>query len=174
MCSAARERNSSRLGRMRRSLIRRTCGRSTRRPRVARAVALLLHHEQQGVGVAVVEGLAYVLTITAGITLAPRLLAATTPVDHPSLVQGHLQRVGVHPRHHQHGLGLDVLGNRQHQTVGVVLDRGELFCRCVDGGAGRHRATCYGARHAASPRDTTRCWPRCGWRRRRGCRARAA
>src|SRR5690606_4091521 len=67
---------------------------------VAGAATFLLDLEQQRVAVAVVVGLAHVLRLAAGVALAPQLLAAAAPVDHPPLGEGAGEALGVHPRHH--------------------------------------------------------------------------
>ena len=91
----------------------------------------LLDLEEQHVGVAVVPGLADELVVAAGVALAPDLLAAAAPVDHAPLGERHPQRVGVHPRHHQHG-AVEVLGDGRHEAVLVVADLGELLRRRRD------------------------------------------
>ena len=102
---AARARKSSRLGRMRTSRLSSVAEAAVEAGAlagVAGAVAVLLHLEQQHVGVAVVVRLVHDLVVAAGVALAPDLLAAAAPVDHPALVERHPQRLGVHPRQHQH------------------------------------------------------------------------
>ena len=135
-----------------------------KRPREARAGAgvagaapVLDDGEQQHVAVAVVVRRLHLLDVAAGVALAPHLLAAAAPVDHPPLVERHAQRVGVHPRQHQHG-AVDVLGDRRHQPVGVERDRPELL----------------GALPRCGVTGTDRSTLRCARRPRRAGRARAA
>ena len=123
---------------------------------VAGAVAVLVDLEQQRVAVAVVVRLADGLVVAAGVALAPQLLAAAAPVDHAPLGERALQRLGVHPGHHQHVAGVGVLGDGRHQPVGVERDTPE------------HRAS---RRPFTGTAPST---PRCARRRRRGGRARAA
>src|SRR3546814_786550 len=69
---------------------------------VAGALSLLLDDEQQRVAVAVVVGLAHELAVARRVALAPHLLTAARPEHRAALGEALAQRLGVHPRHHQH------------------------------------------------------------------------
>src|SRR4051794_38919454 len=96
VCSQASDRNSSRVGRRSNSIIASPrCAEAAIEAcalaGVASALADLVDEEQQHVGVAVVRRLTDILVVTARVALAPDLLAAAAPVDHPTFVQRHLQ-----------------------------------------------------------------------------------
>ena len=86
---------------------------------MARPSALLLHHEQQRVSIAVVVRLPNVLAVAGGLPLAPVLLAGPAPEPRASGFQGALQRLPVHPRHHQNPAPLVLLDDGGHQPVVV-------------------------------------------------------
>jgi len=83
---------------------------------VASPRARLLDREQQHIGIAVVAKAAQLLKLAAGGTLMPQLLAGAAPVVHLARGQGALNRLGVHPGHHQHGAIQPVLGHGGNQT----------------------------------------------------------
>ena len=76
----------------------------------------LLDGEQQHIGIAVVAKAAQLLKLAAGGTLMPQLLAGAAPVVHLTRGQGALNRLGVHPGHHQHGAIQPVLGHGGNQA----------------------------------------------------------
>src|SRR3954469_24025382 len=69
---------------------------------VARAAALLLHHEEQRVPVAVVAGFTHELAVPRRVAPAPLLLPGPAPEHRAALLERAPQRCLVHPRHHQH------------------------------------------------------------------------
>src|SRR5687767_13670201 len=89
--SRASARNSSRLGRSTECAMEAAVIAG-----VAGAAALLLHHEQERVAVAVVPGLAEPLAVAGGGSLDPDLLAGPAPVGHLTGLERAAQRVGVH------------------------------------------------------------------------------
>src|SRR5690606_4512569 len=105
--------------------------------RVARAAALLVDEEEQGVAVAVVVGAAHELDLARRLALPPHLLAAAAPEHRAALLQRQPQGLGVHPRHHQHLAGGGVLDDRRDQTALVDPAAFELL---VDDGDGGRRA----------------------------------
>ena len=85
-------------------------------PRVAGDLAHLLNREQQHIGVAVVAEAAQVLEMAAAGALVPELGPGAAPVVHFAGGQGALERVPVHPGHHQHGAIEPVLGDGGDQA----------------------------------------------------------
>ena len=108
------------------------------RPRVAGAGALLLHHEEERIPVAVVVGGPDPLTVARRISLAPTGLPAAGPEDGPPRLKRLDDSVAVHPGHHQHRAAPVRLDDGGNQTVGVVLDPSQLFGAGDDGGDYRH------------------------------------
>src|SRR5438477_4592429 len=109
---------------------------------VARALALLVHQEQEDVAVTVVVRLAEPLPVAGGVALGPPLLPRPAPVDHaPRLQRLAKGRLG-HPAEHQHPPRLPVLGDGGHQPVGGEADLIEVGLQNVqrgDQGPGAHR-----------------------------------
>ena len=97
---------------------------------VAGHVAPLFHREQQNIGVAVVAESPQGLDVTTRGSLVPQLLARAAPVVHLTRGEGALQRLAVHPGHHQHGAVEPVLGHGRNQTRRIepqtVRDRGGI------------------------------------------------
>src|SRR3954453_6316528 len=124
VCCRARARNSSGVGRITGSEGPEEAGVV---PRVARAGALLLDLEEQHVAVAVVVRLADPLALAGGLALDPDLLARPAPVRHAAGVERLAQRGCVHPRHHQHLAGAELLRDRRDEAGVVVADAGQLF-----------------------------------------------
>src|SRR6516165_8168732 len=132
---AASRLNSSRVGR---STLSPSGPSGTERPEeagalagVARALPLLLDHEQQHVAVAVVVGLAHPLAVARGIALGPPLLPAAAPEHGPAGLERLSERRLVHPGHHQDLAGPGLLYHGRDEPVGVVGELGQL-------GRGRH------------------------------------
>src|SRR5437588_845285 len=106
--------------------------------RVARAPALLLDDDQQGVAVAVVVGPAQPLPIARGLPLAPVLLAGTAPEPGPARRERAPQGLLVHPAQHQHLAGAVLLDDGGHEALGVVGDLGHVGVARLDGCGGGH------------------------------------
>src|SRR5262245_19539261 len=104
---------------------------------VAGAAALLLHDEQERVGVAVVVGLAQPLAVAGGVALAPQLLSAAAPIHHAALGERGPDRVLVHPRQHEHPTGALLLRDRGNEPVDIPRDGRDLGLRHVAKSAGR-------------------------------------
>ncbi len=83
---------------------------------VAGHVAHLLDREQQHVGVAVVAEPAQLLEMAAGGALVPQLAARAAPVVHLAACQCALDRLPVHPGHHQHRPVEPVLRHRRDEA----------------------------------------------------------
>src|SRR4051812_15174927 len=99
---------------------------------VTSAPPFLLHDEEQGVDVAVVEGVTHVLAVTRRLALAPVLLAAPAPVPHAPRLERAPQGGLVHPGEHEHLTGALLLHDRADQAVGVVLHARQLRLRVFD------------------------------------------
>jgi hypothetical protein len=83
---------------------------------MAGTAARLLNGEQQHVGIAVVAQALEGLDLAAGGALVPELLAGAAPVVHLAGGDRALDRLPVHPGHHQHGAIEPVLGHRRNQA----------------------------------------------------------
>src|SRR5262245_2430184 len=93
---------------------------------VARAAPLLLDDEEQRVAVTVVVGLAQPLAVARGVALAPQLLAAAAPIDHPALGERRAHGVLVHPGQHEDAAGALFLRDGGNEPVGVPRDGRDL------------------------------------------------
>lgn len=89
---------------------------------VARSVAVLADLEQQGVAVTVVVGKLDPLPLARSFAFAPNFGTRAAPEHGPTLGQRKVKRLGVHPRHHEHGVGFNVLHDGGDKAIGVVLD----------------------------------------------------
>src|SRR5690606_35752280 len=87
--------------------------------RMAGDAALLLHLEQDDVGVAVQADLPHALVMTRFLALAPQTLARARPVDRPARGGGLGERFGGHPRDHRYRAVGGVLGDGGNQAVFV-------------------------------------------------------
>ena len=108
---------------------------------MACTLTFLFNHKEQCVAVAVVVRLAHILTITRCFPLAPVLLTRTTPKPGAAGFHGLAQRIGVHPRHHQHLARANFLNDRRYKAIGVVGHCSELLGSNGDRNAFRHVAT---------------------------------
>ena len=107
-------------------------------PGVTGHISGLFNAQQQHIGVAVVPKAPQDLGVAAGGSLVPELSAGTAPVVHLSAAQGVLDRLPVHPGHHENGSVQPVLCD-SWQQAGVV--KTELV---DEGGAGGlHQASCF-------------------------------
>src|SRR5438552_13549183 len=100
---------------------------------VAGAPALLLHHDEHGVAVAVVVRLAHPLAVARRVALAPVLPAGAAPEPRAACGQRAAQRLLVHPRQREHPAGAVLLDDGGHQPVGVVGDLAEVVVGEGDG-----------------------------------------
>ena len=87
---------------------------------MASSLSFLFYFEKKRVAIAVVIRLANELTITAGIAFTPQLLATTTEIHHATFSKSHVERLCIHPGHHQNVTGFYTLRDSWYQTVGVV------------------------------------------------------
>ena len=108
---------------------------------MAGTLTFLFNHKEQSVSVAVVVRLTHILAIARGFPLAPVLLTRTTPEPGTPGFHGLAQRIGVHPRHHQHLARAFFLNDRRYKAIGVVGDCSELLSSNGDRNAFRHGAT---------------------------------
>src|SRR5439155_15668688 len=83
--------------------------------------AIRIDENQQRVAVAVVPHLFDVLYVARRRALVPELLARAAPEPRRLRVERALQRLGVHPRNHQHLAGVVLLHHRGDQPFVVVL-----------------------------------------------------
>ena len=88
--------------------------------------AVLVHADQQDVGVAVHAELLDVLDVAARVALAPELLPRAAPEDRPAFGDRACHRLAVHPRHHQHVAVLGVLHDGRDQPAVVERQRVDL------------------------------------------------
>ena len=108
---------------------------------MAGTLAFLFNHKEQSVSVAVVVRLAHILAIARCFPLAPVLLTRTAPKPGAAGFHGLAQRIGVHPRHHQHLARANFLNDRRYKAIGVVGHCSELLGSNGDRNAFRHGAT---------------------------------
>ncbi len=108
---------------------------------MAGTLAFLFNHKEQSVAVAVVIRLAHILAIARRFPLAPVLLSRTTPEPSAASFHGLAQRIGVHPRHHQHLTRAFFLNDRWYKAIGVVGHCSKLLGSNGDRNAFRHGAT---------------------------------
>ena len=123
---------------------------------MAGALAFLIDLEQQRVTIAVIQRLADELSVARRVTLAPHLLATAAPKHGPTLVECLGQRFFVHPGHHQDLATRDFLNNCRDESVLVVTDGVELFCRYEYRCGGEHLITVGGAVRDPSAFQPTR------------------
>ena len=96
-------------------------------PRVAGHITGLLDGEQEHIGVTVVANSFHNLEMAAGGTFVPELLTRAAPVMGLTARQCGLDRLTVHPGHHQHGPVQPVLRNGWDQPRFVkteLIDEG--------------------------------------------------
>ncbi len=94
----------------------------------------LLDGDEQGIAVAVERDRADPLDVTAGVPLAPVLLAGPRPEGHPTSGQGAAQGLVVHPTEHQHFQGVVLLNDGGDQP-GCIARK----ARCDGGIESGHR-----------------------------------
>src|SRR3989344_5458545 len=91
--------------------------------RVTGDPALLFHHQQHGVVVAVETDVLDRLHMPRLLALAPEFPARARPVDRPAFLRRRRQRLAVHPRERQHLAAPGLLRDRRHEPVGAPLYR---------------------------------------------------
>ena len=82
----------------------------------------LLYFEEQRVFITVDVPADDALSVAAGFAFEPVFLPRTTPVVHEPGFNCALDRVVIHPRHHQYSLGIRILDNRWDEAVGIVFE----------------------------------------------------
>ena len=85
--------------------------------------ALLFHHQQHGVVVAVEADILHRLHVPGFLALAPEFLARARPVHGALFLHRRRQRLAVHPRQRQHLAAAGLLRNRGNQAFGIPLYR---------------------------------------------------
>src|SRR5690606_15946122 len=88
---------------------------------MASDAALLVHLEQDDVGIAVETHLTHLLAVPRLFAFAPQPAARAGPVHGVARFHSFAQRLGIHPGNHQYGAISGVLCNGGNQTLPIEL-----------------------------------------------------